>query len=179
MTTSLLKMVDFYNALLDVKPAISSRPPVAILAGVKLTAKVGQPLMVETYDYELACRSLPAGAMDVTFTAVVPFAQLFEWVRKQPRGAGDYLDIIPEGQGQDTDGSLIVDKVTFVAAHRMALATLPLDEYPTVPSLGDKITDNRFDFDAAGEFADSVTAVARFAATPNQYAENTFQWISI
>jgi DNA polymerase-3 subunit beta len=102
--------------------ALPARPPVPVLAALKLQAADGQ-LAVTGYDYEISAHAAAAARITEPGTVLVPgrlFTEIARALRKEVHVA--------------TDGT----RLTLESGNsRFTLHTLPLGEYPTLPELPD------------------------------------------
>jgi len=104
--------------------ALPSRPPVPVLAGMLLEADTGGVLRLSSFDYEVSARvELPAEVADAG-TVLVSGRLLADISRALP---GKPVDVA-------TDASRVA--VT-CGSGRFTLLTMPVEEYPTLPSMPD------------------------------------------
>ncbi len=102
--------------------ALPSRPPVPVLAGLLLEADPDGVLRLSSFDYEVSARvEVPAEVSDGG-TVLVSGKLLADISRSLP---GKPVDVA-------TDGSRV--SLT-CGASRFTLLTMPVDEYPTLPSM--------------------------------------------
>jgi DNA polymerase-3 subunit beta len=102
--------------------ALPSRPPVPVLAGLLLQADPEGVLRLSSFDYEVSARvEVPAEVSDGG-TVLVSGRLLADISRSLP---GKPVDVA-------TDGSRV--SLT-CGASRFTLLTMPVDEYPTLPSM--------------------------------------------
>jgi DNA polymerase-3 subunit beta len=101
---------------------LPSRPPVPVLAGVRLDAEPDGTLVLSSFDYEVSARvEVPA---DVTEpgTALVSGRLLADISRSLP---GKPVEVVTQGS-----------KVNLTCgASRFALLTMPVEEYPALPHM--------------------------------------------
>jgi DNA polymerase III subunit beta len=102
--------------------SLPSRPPVPVLAGVKVEADAGGSLVLSSFDYEVSARvEVPADVAEPG-TVLVSGRLLADISRSLPARPVDVV----------TDGS----KVTVTCgASRFALLTMPVEDYPALPSM--------------------------------------------
>jgi DNA polymerase-3 subunit beta len=104
--------------------ALPSRPPVPVLAGLLLEADTTGVLRLSSFDYEVSARvEIPADVMDAG-TALVSGRLLADISRSLPTKP---IDVTTDG----TKVSLICGTARFT------LLTMPVDEYPTLPTMPD------------------------------------------
>lgn len=102
--------------------ALPSRPPVPVLAGLLLEADPEGVLRLSSFDYEVSARvEVPAEVSDAG-TVLVSGKLLADISRSLP---GKPVDVA-------TDGSRV--SLT-CGASRFTLLTMPVDEYPTLPTM--------------------------------------------
>jgi DNA polymerase III subunit beta len=102
--------------------ALPSRPPVPVLAGLLLEATDEGVLRLASFDYEVSARvEIPAEVADAG-VALVSGRLLADISKSLPNRPVDV----------NTDGSKVA--VT-CGASRFSLLTMPVDEYPTLPSM--------------------------------------------
>lgn len=102
--------------------ALPSRPPVPVLAGMLLEADTGGVLRLSSFDYEVSARvELPAEVADAG-TVLVSGRLLADISRALP---GKPVDVA-------TDASRVA--VT-CGSGRFTLLTMPVEEYPTLPTM--------------------------------------------
>ncbi len=102
--------------------ALPSRPPVPVLAGLLLEADAEGILRLSSFDYEVSARvEVAAEVMDVG-TVLVSGRLLADICRSLPAKPVDVA----------TDGSRV--SLT-CGASRFTLLTMPVDEYPTLPTI--------------------------------------------
>jgi DNA polymerase-3 subunit beta len=104
--------------------ALPSRPPVPVLAGLLLDATADGVLRLSSFDYEVSARvEVPAEVLDGG-TVLVSGKLLADICRSLP---GKPVDVA-------TDGSRV--SLT-CGASRFTLLTMPVEEYPTLPTMPD------------------------------------------
>jgi DNA polymerase-3 subunit beta len=101
---------------------LPSRPPVPVLAGVRLEADQSGSLVLSSFDYEVSARvEVPADVAEPG-TALVSGRLLADISRSLP---GKPVEVVAEGS-----------KVTLTCgASRFALMTMPVEEYPALPEM--------------------------------------------
>ena len=114
----------FAAAVADAARALPARPPTPVLAGLKLEAAAGQ-LTVAAFDYEVSAQAtLPADIAEAG-SVVVP-GRLLSDITRMAKGANPVeLEL--------TGTRLLLSS----GSTRYTLHTLPLEEYPSLPKLGD------------------------------------------
>jgi DNA polymerase-3 subunit beta len=104
--------------------ALPSRPPVPVLAGLLLETDSDGVLRLSSFDYEVSARvEVPADVMDAG-TVLVSGRLLADISKSLPAKPVDVA----------TDGSRV--SLT-CGASRFTLLTMPVDEYPTLPTMPD------------------------------------------
>ncbi|MEV6133102.1 DNA polymerase III subunit beta [Streptomyces violaceusniger] len=120
-----LDLAPLAAAVADAARALPSRPPVAVLSAIKLDA-TGSQLTVAAFDYEVSAEATTDADVSSGGTVLVPGRLLVDITRtlkgKHP------IDIELEGSSlvSITSGTI-----------RYTLHTLPQEEYPSLPQLGD------------------------------------------
>ncbi|HEX2810610.1 MAG TPA: DNA polymerase III subunit beta [Kineosporiaceae bacterium] len=104
--------------------ALPSRPPVPVLAGLLLEADIDGVLRLSSFDYEVSARVEVAAEVLDGGTVLVSGKLLADISRSLP---GKPVDVA-------TDGSRV--SLT-CGASRFTLLTMPVDEYPTLPTMPD------------------------------------------
>jgi DNA polymerase-3 subunit beta len=101
---------------------LPSRPPVPVLAGVRIEADETGSLVLSSFDYEVSARvEVPADVAEGG-TVLVSGRLLADISRSLP---GKPVEVVAEGS-----------KVTLTCgASRFALLTMPVDEYPALPQM--------------------------------------------
>ncbi len=102
--------------------AIPSRPPTPVLAGVKIDAERAGTVKFSSFDYEVSARSDVAAEVVAEGTTLVSGRLLKEIANALPSRPVEF----------SVEGTKVV--VT-CGASRFALATMPVDQYPTLPEL--------------------------------------------
>lgn len=110
------------EAVTWVARALPTRPPVPVLAGLLLEADTDGVLRLSSFDYEVSARvEMPSEVADAG-TVLVSGRLLADISRSLP---GKPVDVA-------TDGSRVA---LTCGASRFTLLTMPVDEYPTLPSM--------------------------------------------
>ena len=110
------------EAVTWVARALPTRPPVPVLAGLLLQADSDGVLRLSSFDYEVSARvEVPSEVADAG-TVLVSGRLLADISRSLP---GKPVDVA-------TDGSRVA---LTCGASRFTLLTMPVDEYPTLPSM--------------------------------------------
>lgn len=102
--------------------ALPSRPPVPVLAGLLLEADPTGVLRLSSFDYEVSARVDTAAEISDGGTALVSGRLLADISRSLPNKPVDVV----------TDGSRV--SLT-CGTSRFTLLTMPVDEYPTLPTM--------------------------------------------
>lgn len=102
--------------------AVPARPPVPVLAGVHITAEADGTVKIASFDYEVSARGQFAADVDTPGTALVSGRLLREIANALPHKPVQF----------ELDGTKVA--VT-CGASRFTLATMPVDQYPTLPEL--------------------------------------------
>lgn len=98
------------------------RPPVPVLAGVRLDAQADGSLSLSSFDYEVSARSQIAAEVEVAGSVLVSGRLLADISKALP---GRPVEIELEGS-----------KVSVVCgSSRFTLLTMPVDDYPSLPAL--------------------------------------------
>ncbi|MBT2393388.1 DNA polymerase III subunit beta [Streptomyces sp. ISL-1] len=132
-----LELAPFAAAVADAARALPGRPPVPVLAGLKLEAAAGQ-LTVAAFDYEVSAQATLAADVADAGSVLVSGRLLSDITRTLKSKNSVDLEL---------DGTRLV---LTSGAIRYTLHTLPLEEYPSLPKLGD----------ASGTIAGSELAAA-------------------
>ncbi|MCL3860759.1 DNA polymerase III subunit beta [Actinotalea sp. K2] len=104
--------------------SLPTRPPVPVLAGVRLEASSSGVVQLSSFDYEVSARSEIAADVSEPGTVLVSGRLLAEISRALP---GKPVDVVLEG-----------NKVTLTCgASRFTLLTMPVDDYPALPAMPD------------------------------------------
>ena len=99
---------------------LPTRPPVPVLAGVRIEADAAGTLHLSSFDYEVSARSEIAAEVSEPGVVLVSGRLLAEISRSLPAKP---VDVVLEGS-----------KVTVTCgASRFTLLTMPVDEYPALP----------------------------------------------
>lgn len=103
---------------------LPTRPPVPVLAGVRLEADATGVLQLSTFDYEVSARSEVAAEVDEPGTVLVSGRLLAEISKALP--------------DKPVDVALDGNKVTVTCgASRFTLLTMPVEDYPSLPAMPD------------------------------------------
>ncbi|PFG34738.1 DNA polymerase III subunit beta [Sanguibacter antarcticus] len=103
---------------------LPTRPPAPVLAGVKIEASADGVLGLSSFDYEVSARSEIPAEVTEPGTVLVSGRLLAEISRSLP--------------GKPVDFSVEGSKVTVVCgASRFTLLTMPVEDYPTLPTMPD------------------------------------------
>ena len=116
--------------------SLPTRPPVPVLAGVRLEADTSGVVQLSSFDYEVSARSEIAAEVSEPGTVLVSGRLLAEIARALPAKPVDLT----------LDGTRVV--VT-CGASRFTLLTMPVEEYPALPAMpaevgvvaGDELTE--------------------------------------
>jgi DNA polymerase III subunit beta len=101
---------------------LPTRPPVPVLAGLRLEADPTGSLVLSSFDYEVSARVEVPADVSEGGTALVSGRLLADISRSLP---GKPVEVVAEGS-----------KVTLTCgASRFALLTMPVDEYPALPQM--------------------------------------------
>src|SRR5699024_10196738 len=102
------------------------RPPVPVLSGVRISAEADGTLTLSTFDYDVSARSQIAAEVEEPGEVLVSGRLLADISRALPARP---IDMALEGtKVQVTCGS-----------SRFTLATMPVDEYPNLPAMPDRV----------------------------------------
>lgn len=102
--------------------SLPTRPPVPVLAGVRIEADSGGVLHLSTFDYEVSARSEIAAEVSEPGTVLVSGRLLAEISRALPAKP---VDVVLDGT-----------KVTITCgASRFTLLTMPVEDYPALPAM--------------------------------------------
>jgi DNA polymerase-3 subunit beta len=101
---------------------LPTRPPVPVLAGVLLDAKSDGTLTLSSFDYEVSARSEVPAEVDEPGTVLVSGRLLADISRALP---GKPVDVHLEGS----------KAVLTCGASRFTLLTMPVEDYPSLPSM--------------------------------------------
>lgn len=102
--------------------AVPNRPPVPVLAGVRITATEGGTVQLSSFDYEVSARGEFTADIDAPGEVLVSGKLLREIANALPHKPVTF----------ELDGTKV--SVT-CGASRFTLATMPVDQYPTLPEL--------------------------------------------
>ncbi|WP_329583661.1 DNA polymerase III subunit beta [Streptomyces sp. NBC_01361] len=114
----------FAAAVADAARALPARPPAPVLAGLKLEAAAGQ-LTVAAFNYEVSAQAALPADIATAGSVVVP-GRLLSDITRTVKGH-DLLDL-------ELEGSRLV---LTSGSTRYTMNTLPLEEYPSLPKLGE------------------------------------------
>jgi DNA polymerase-3 subunit beta len=102
--------------------SLPTRPPVPVLAGVRIEADAAGTLHLSSFDYEVSARSEVAAEVSEPGTVLVSGRLLAEISRALPAKP---VDVVLDGT-----------KVTVTCgASRFTLLTMPVEDYPALPSM--------------------------------------------
>lgn len=102
--------------------AVPARPPVPVLAGVRITAQSSGEVALASFDYEVSARGTFSADVDQSGEVLVSGRLLKEIANALPHKPVDF--------------SLEGSKVSVTCgASRFTLATMPVDQYPALPEL--------------------------------------------
>jgi len=113
------------DAVAWVSRAVPARPPVPVLAGVRIVADSAGTVTLSSFDYEVAARSEYAADVEEAGEALVSGRLLREIANALPHKPVQFA----------LDGTKV--SVT-CGASRFTLATMPVDQYPTLPELPER-----------------------------------------
>jgi len=108
------------DAVAWVSRAVPARPPVPVLAGVRVVADSSGSVTLSSFDYEVSARSKFAADVDSSGEALVSGRLLREIANALPHKLVSF----------SLDGTKV--SVT-CGASRFTLATMPVDQYPALP----------------------------------------------
>src|SRR6187431_1188540 len=110
------------DAVAWVSRAVPARPPVPVLAGVRIVADAAGTVTLQSFDYEVAAKSEFAADVESGGEALVSGRLLREIANALPHKP---VEFVLEGT-----------KVSVTCgASRFTLATMPVDQYPTLPEM--------------------------------------------
>lgn len=119
-----LEQSPFASAVADAARALPTRPPVPVLAGLKLEAAAGK-LTVAAFDYEVSAQATLDADITTAGSVLVP-GRLLSDITRAVKGK------------QPLDLELVGPRLVVTSGStRYTLHTLPLEEYPSLPKLGD------------------------------------------
>lgn len=110
------------DAVVWTSRALPARPPVPVLAGVRITADATGEVTLASFDYEVSARGQFAADVDVAGEVLVSGRLLKEIANALPHKPVNF----------DLEGTKV--SVT-CGASRFTLATMPVDQYPALPEL--------------------------------------------
>ncbi|MGC4175371.1 DNA polymerase III subunit beta [Demequina sp.] len=113
------------DAVAWVSRAVPARPPVPVLAGVRIVVDSGGTVTLSSFDYEVAARSEFGADVDDAGEALVSGRLLREIANALPHKPVQFV----------LDGTKV--SVT-CGASRFTLATMPVDQYPNLPELPER-----------------------------------------
>lgn len=102
--------------------SLPTRPPVPVLAGVRLEADVQGVVQLSSFDYEVSARSEIAADVSAAGTVLVSGRLLAEIARALPNKP---VDVAVEG----------TRVVVTCGASRFTLLTMPVEDYPALPAM--------------------------------------------
>lgn len=106
--------------------SLPTRPPVPVLAGVRLEAESSGVVQLSSFDYEVSARSEIAADVSEPGVVLVSGRLLAEISRALPAKP---VDVVLEG-----------NKVTVTCgASRFTLLTMPVEDYPALPAMPDVV----------------------------------------
>lgn len=119
-----LEHAPFAAAVADAARALPARPPAPVLAGLKLEAAAGE-LTVAAFDYEVSAQAGLAADITKAGSVLVP-GRLLSDITRTVKGKNPI------------DLELVGPRLVLTSGStRYTLHTLPLEEYPSLPKLGD------------------------------------------
>jgi DNA polymerase III subunit beta len=125
--------------------SLPTRPPVPVLAGVRLEADASGLLQLSSFDYEVSARSEVAAEVSEPGTVLVSGRLLAEISRALPAKP---VDVVLDGT-----------KVTVTCgASRFTLLTMPVEDYPALPAMPP--LSGTIDGDALTQAVSQVTVAA-------------------
>ncbi len=105
--------------------AVPARPPVPVLAGVRIDAAADGTVVLSSFDYEVSARGQFAAQVDQEGSVLVSGRLLREIANALPHKP---VEFVLEGT-----------KVSVTCgASRFTLATMPVDQYPALPTMPDQ-----------------------------------------
>ena len=110
------------DAVVWTSRALPARPPVPVLAGVRITAEATGEVTLASFDYEVSARGQFAADVDMAGDVLVSGRLLKEIANALPHKPVNF----------ELDGTKV--SVT-CGASRFTLATMPVDQYPALPEL--------------------------------------------
>lgn len=110
------------DAVVWTSRALPARPPVPVLAGVRITADATGEVTLASFDYEVSASGQFAADVDVAGEVLVSGRLLKEIANALPHKPVNF----------ELDGTKV--SVT-CGASRFTLATMPVDQYPALPEL--------------------------------------------
>lgn len=113
------------DAVAWVSRAVPARPPVPVLAGVRIVVDAGGTVTLSSFDYEVAARSEFAADVETDGEALVSGRLLREIANALPHKPVQFV----------LDGTKV--SVT-CGASRFTLATMPVDQYPNLPDVPER-----------------------------------------
>jgi len=102
--------------------AIPARPPVPVLAGIRVTADAQGVVTLSSFDYEVSARSEIAAAVDSPGEVLVSGRLLKEIANALP-----HKPVVFELEGTKV--------AVTCGASRFSLSTMPVDQYPALPKM--------------------------------------------
>ena len=113
------------DAVAWVSRAVPARPPVPVLAGVRVVADAAGTVTLSSFDYEVAAKGEFAADVEAGGEALVSGRLLREIANALPHKMVQFV----------LDGTKV--SVT-CGASRFTLATMPVDQYPSLPELPER-----------------------------------------
>lgn len=110
------------DAVVWTSRALPARPPVPVLAGVRITADATGEVTLASFDYEVSARGQFSADVEVAGEVLVSGRLLKEIANSLPHKPVNF----------ELDGTKV--SVT-CGASRFTLATMPVDQYPALPEL--------------------------------------------
>lgn len=125
--------------------SLPARPPVPVLAGVRLEASADGTLTLSSFDYEVSARSEVPADVDTAGVVLVSGRLLADICKSLPAKPVDV----------DVDGTKVV---LTCGASRFTLLTMPVDDYPALPGMPE--TSGSIDAGVLTEAVSQVTTAA-------------------
>ncbi|MFD1718509.1 DNA polymerase III subunit beta [Georgenia deserti] len=125
--------------------SLPTRPPVPVLAGVRLEASTEGTLTLSSFDYEVSARSQTPAEVEVDGVVLVSGRLLADICKALPAKPVEV----------ELDGSKVV---LTCGASRFTLLTMPVDDYPALPALPELT--GSIDADVFAEAVAQVTIAA-------------------
>ncbi|MDD9207114.1 DNA polymerase III subunit beta, partial [Georgenia sp. 10Sc9-8] len=102
--------------------SLPTRPPVPVLAGVRLEASTEGSVTISSFDYEVSARSEVPAEVEQAGTVLVSGRLLADICKSLPA----------KPVSVDVDGSKVV---LTCGASRFTLLTMPVEDYPALPAM--------------------------------------------